>query len=295
MDCSREIYQYSGRLGASALFLPSGALLLAVALSAGYAWAQVYGPRSGYSSVMLLVIYAACAGFGIGHLSVITKCRNLKFVFAVGLLGSLVAIYAQWVFYVHAWLSRGEQPPPIADLLHLFLAPGDLWRHMEKINTVGRADLFGDTPTGALLWGFWIAEAISIIIGMALIPVGIAFNRVFCERCARWCRRIENQARFHLAPEREVVERLRTGEIGALSELSVAPSDATPALRLDLHACESCNDTAVYQLHVVETQLRRGKPKQVAEELTAQFVLKPGERIEIERLASKPVQEMPSA
>jgi len=108
---------------------------------------------------------------------------------------------------------------------------------------MGAWSVAGLTPTGAVLWVLWGAEALLILAPAALVPLGV-LSVPFCERCDLWCEPSQDVARFTDCDATELKRRAETEGPDFLDWLKAlgAPS---------LHDCLSCGNLHTLTLKAV--------------------------------------------
>jgi hypothetical protein len=100
------------------------------------------------------------------------------------------------------------------------------------------------TPTGAVLWVLWGAEALLILAPAVLVPLGV-LAVPFCERCDVWCEPTEDVARLaasSLSSPDELKARMDSKDLDALERLGDPAAHDDAWIRVDLHDCPSCGN-----------------------------------------------------
>lgn len=170
-----RFYKHSGG------FNPIGVVIgLVVGLGIAYGASFAYAYLSEwipfiYLRVLFLAGLVFATGFALGTVGNLAKVRNTGLMAGLGLLIGGGAVYSAWVAFFHA--SLGSQA--------LFVEPGVIWALLTRMAESGVWEIFGWTPTGGALWGFWIVEAAIIIIGTLVIGIGM-LDDPFCEKTNAW-------------------------------------------------------------------------------------------------------------
>lgn len=292
-------YRHSGRLGYGIIVIPVVGIVAALLLGVTYAYADVYIPIAGYVSFILTLIFAAAVGYCVSKAAVIGSCRSTGFVHLMGFLVSLLALYTSWVAFTYALISRDAPAELEVSAARLFMAPAAVWKIVLLVNEAGWYSIRGGTPKGTVLWIFWTIEAVMVIgIVLAMSASGIG-GRVFCERCGRWCRTVKDLVRLWVTTDANLLRRITGGDVRALADLPSAPGTLSPYLRVDANRCESCPDTATYQVCLVTHRRKKdGELEEETNELTGQQLLTPQELSQLDELAKRPPklpEEEPSA
>ncbi|MHC4674669.1 MAG: hypothetical protein ACYTF1_19355 [Planctomycetota bacterium] len=287
MNEQLEVYKHSGKLGSSIIIVPIVSIIAALILSVAYSYANVYSPVAGYLSILLVIFYAFGIGVCISYAALLAKCRNTKFVVFVAFLTSLLAFYTQWVIFIYALLQRSSEPPE-ASPLAIFLQPGAVWEFARLINKEGWYSLRSFTPAGTILWVFWVIEFLIIVITIPASSVYAIVDRVFCERCMSWCRVRKNMFRLAIAEDEELLNCVSAGDIVAMEKLSAIGHQDAPSFQIDLHQCDTCNDTSTMQIKLITlSEEKDGKVKEQDEDLTPCYILDRQSRQQIESLAKR--------
>ena len=153
----------------------------------------------------------------------------------------------------------------------------------------------GGNVKGVVLWVFWGIEALVIVIGVTVLaPMGIT-DRVFCERCNRWCKTTKDFMRLMVPQNDDLLTRFSSGQIDAIAELPVAHGTASPYLRVDLDRCESCQDTATWRASLVtHERTKEGKIEEKTQDIVAPLLLTPDRLGQLEQYAAREPIEPPS-
>lgn len=289
------VYKQSGRLGSGLVLIPLIGGVAAIVLAIAYAYADVYIPIAGYVSFILTFGFAIGVGFAVSMAAVGAKCRSTGFVHFAGFLIGLLALYVSWAAFVFVLIKR-ELPSEIdISLPETFLEPALVWNMALTINESGWYSIRDATPKGTTLWILWGIEALIVVGGVALISATGIAGRVFCERCTRWCDSVKDFMRLALPNDENLMIRLSGGHLDALGELPVVSAMATPYLRVDVQRCQSCTDTATWQVFLVtHQQTKEGKLQEKEQGLTQQQLLTPEQLQKLNAFAARrPIEEPP--
>jgi hypothetical protein len=281
-------YTHSGKLGLSLVLVPIVAFIASVVLGVVYAYLVVYVPAAGYISILFVAGFAFLLGWLISISGYAARCRSTGFLHVAGLIFGAFALYVSWAAFTFALLKRSDIGFH-GSLLDVFRSPGAIWSFAKAINAEGWYKVLGITPKGALLWIFWVIEALIVILGAAIIAgVGIT-GRVFCERCNRWCTTTEKAARLGQPQDQSQLAGLGPSNLAPLMSLSPAPESANPHIRVDTWHCPKCRTTAAVQAKTCSFTLdRKGKREEKTEDLTPVCLVSPETLQEIKTLAARP-------
>jgi hypothetical protein len=287
------VYSHSGRLGNGLILIPVIGLLAAAVLGVVYAVVDVYLPVAGYISFVLTAAFAGGVGYSLSRTAVVAKCRSVGFVQTTGFLIGLFALYISWVAFEYVLIRRSLPPGEAIDPFRLLLAPSAVWEIAKGINVTGWYAISGGQVKGNTLWTFWAMEAVIVVIGAGVLASSGIKDRVFCERCARWCSRIKDRMRLAVSPDESVYHRLAEGDLKSLADLPVVPWTVTPYLRVDLHSCEGCLDTSTWQVSLVTHERdKKGQLQQKDRAISPRRLMTSAQREEIDRLAERPAVEV---
>lgn len=278
-----QVYRHSGKLGASLLVVPLAALVAVPILSVVYAYIEVY---SRYISVVFMVGFAVAITLVVSKAGYAAKCRNATFLRCMGFLAGLLGLYASWVAFVYALLSKADAMP--LGLLGLFLRPATVWELAKAINAEGWYSFWKYQPTGAVLWALWGIEA-AVVIGFPMLGGQASLDdELFCENCHVWCPAWEAPLRFEFA-DRERLAPLLSGDIEPLATLPVVTGQNPRHLRVHVHRCPACRMTAAYRVESVNrVRNDKGKLEENVEELSPLLLIQPLEYQKLEALAASP-------
>jgi hypothetical protein len=234
----RGIYSHSGRFTTGGIIrgLITGGLV-GLMLGFIYPYVILYIPVVGSISFIISGGFGLVVGAVIGMALKRGKVRNLGVAALTALPAIAVAYYLSWVVWVYAFLHQRDADVP---LLGLLLQPSALWEVIQRINEVGAWTVKGTTPTGAVLWVLWAAEA-TLVIGAAIFGAVTAVNHPFCENCDVWSEESKGVAVLGGEDPKALKERLMSDKlIPALEGLGPPSANDNRYAVLDLQSCPSC-------------------------------------------------------
>ena len=208
---------------------------VAIALSVVYAYATIYIP-------IVQIEFLITMGFGaaIGAATAATmdrlhvRARWLVVATTIGL--GLVG----WAFSWLPWLYATYEPELAVLVNPLFVASAIAQVYEVGTWSVGRS---GEAVSGLLLGTVWAFEML-VIVGSSL-GVGLAMtkDRVYCERCARWCDLVENYRLFDVEHEEPLRRALvDDGDVGSIASLPILAA-TDKFLTMKLATCPQCGET----------------------------------------------------
>ena len=280
-------YEHSGNSGHGFMVIPLVAIPATLLLSVVYGYVCVYNPFAGKISFLIPVGYGIAIGYCILRAVILSKCRNKNAVYAISIGMGVFALYCGWAAFIYALIGRsgGAGGPTLAQV---YLSPVALWNIALAINNTGWYSVFGGTPSGIILWIFWVLEAGIIIVCTVLLPL-TTLQKVFCETCDNWCDEKEDIARFEVSPDRKLMDRVKGGDLLALAELRMSPAGSRLFLRVDSQRCKSCQDTATFAVKKVSMQPNKeGKLEASAEDICDPMVLTPDALQQFQQALVKP-------
>ncbi|HXI85460.1 MAG TPA: hypothetical protein VNL17_15365 [Verrucomicrobiae bacterium] len=251
---SRQYYQPGGNLPVSRTIAAIlGSLLTAVLLGAGYGWAILYVPYAGHMAVFLVAVgFSGLLGVFTGYWLRWVLLRNRTLVVTGGAVVTMIAWYTGWVTWSWVLLRHADYS---VKPWNVFFQPRVVWGVVRTINQDGLWTIDNSTPTGIVLWGIWLAEAI-VIIGFALyIIVSMATDDPCCERCQCWCER-SGGLKVALMDTAEFKRRLEAHDLGYILQFRPPPASAKEWLRLQLHSCPKC-----HELHTLTAKIVTDTPE----------------------------------
>lgn len=259
MGTKLEKYHESGKIG-----LLSPIILLVFGVIGGLILGAIYSYGISYIPFIYLnALLAIGLGMGIAFLTnsagKIGKVRNRGVMAIFGLINGLIALYVQWVVWIHIllddlWIWK---PNEVWEIIQLILPEGT-W-------SIGRSsDL---AVSGTPLAIVWIIEALIII----LIPMFSAIlNSVYCEECERWVND-EKELKFAINEDIEQLKtELESGNLTLLKTLEKLSeeNELKNHFKLNYAICTECNHTAYMSLEKVIIEVdKKGNSKANTTEL----------------------------
>ena len=210
-----------------------GAIAAAV-LGALYALGNFYSPSVWLTGFGVL-IFGAGVGFAVNLGARIGKVRNPGFIMLLGTATGILALYLAWVFYIYLfWRKIGF------DGLWLW-NPADIFSMMGIFGEEGIWSMKSWTPKGWVLYSFWIAEA--LIVVLLSLAVAVANDTPYCDRCNIWTKKQKDVASFALADPGPLKTQLEMEGYEILDALNGLPVDPANCLKATVHSCPQCEDT----------------------------------------------------
>ncbi len=270
---SATVYKPSGESGNAMVLVPLFAIPLSLILSIVYAYISVYNPLIGVISFLLPLGFGALFGFGLTSAVTLAKCRNPQLVLLTCSAATLFVMYCVWACFIYVFLDHINSPVPLTTV---FLDPGGIFAAMSQIAAVGWYTVKGTTPSGIVLWIFWLCEAGMIGYLAVSMPFSHVKETLFCEDCNDWCPAKKDLARYVPTSETAKTERIKSGDLTVLAELTPATVTAPIYMRLDSQRCGKCSRTSTFQLsQITITKDKNGKPQEKVEKLTELVILTP--------------------
>lgn len=202
----RGTYRRSGRVNWLRL---APFALLALAVSLGMAFCLFLAFRAGWYYYLVVpavasapVAVAARVAVGAGH------CRNRAVAATLGLLAALV-LYLGY-FHIHLVAIVGPAAITRVDALPWFIA------FRMQTDEIVDEDGQGANQSEVMNWTFFGAELV-MLIAIVTIAASTRSNRVYCEHCGRWARRLLVQLPSGSAAA--VGAALKSGRLGHLPEV----------------------------------------------------------------------------
>jgi hypothetical protein len=199
-------YKHSGR------FEPTGvAWSFAAMIGAGVGMGYLYGVLTWVVPFIYVVVLGTIGlGLLVGFLSTVltikANTRNNTLIVLGPALASLAAFYSAWAGYLFA----------ASDWQYFFWEPVEIVSTIQRIAENGLWSMFGNTPTGLVLYSIWLVEA-AIIVGLGLIlGIGHINNPPFSENAGAWADQTEVLPPAKaLTPEtiRQVREQIKHGDL----------------------------------------------------------------------------------
>ncbi len=223
-----------------------------------YSFAVVYIPIVGFVNVAAMFFYAMLMGKTCTVMAKVFKDRSLLSLFVVGGMSGLLALYFVWATFVFAFGMQNDVP---FDFVGLLLAPADLWEVICAIGEDGWYSVGGGTPSGFVLWAFWIAEALVIVFAPILLSVGNIVDKVLCVPCNNWAEEDDGLVMFAPPADEAVVEALLNQDRSCLDHMYAADGRDGVYFRLDARHCSQCQDLYTMSLQLTTITIDKdGKP-----------------------------------
>ena len=231
-----NLYQHSGKIGLSPLLLFVAGVPLIIILRCIYAYITGYNPIAGYVTFLILLGYVWGNGVLIGLLARAGKCRSTSFLFLSGFIGGLLGLYFSWLFFIYA-LAHSAGYTDVG-LLDIAFNPGAMWEMVLSINENGWFSIKGATPSGIVLWIFWLIEAAAIVFGTLLVAGFSIEDDMFCEKCESWCDVAETK--YFKVPQNLISAKASDLNPLNLGNLEDAGVNVRPAIKREQLKCNNC-------------------------------------------------------
>jgi hypothetical protein len=275
MGAASKKYEPSGNPGRGYPFIALIAIPGTILLSIVYGYICVYNPFAGKISFLIPIAYGVGVGYCVERAIIWGKCRSKSVVYGAGIAFGFVALYFGWASFLYGLLQNSGSSGQNPGLIDIMLSPIAICQTAASISSTGWYSVFGMTPTGIVLWIFWILEAAIIIFCTVAVPY-TALQKVFCENCNQWCEAKEDIARFEIASDKAVMDRIGSGDLIALADLRMSPAASQNFLRVDTQRCKSCLDTATFAIKKVSIKKNaEGKLETDADDVCDPIVLTP--------------------
>lgn len=244
-------YRHSGQFALGNVLIGTVvATVMGSGLAAVYAALVLYIPFAGVITFVLSIGFGVLLGLGIAATLRWAKVRHEGVAFFASAAAAASSFYVSWAVWTYLLLRQSEVE---AHLTALAMEPRVLWSVLGEINAVGAWSLSSFTPTGAVLWVLWGAEALLILAPAVLVPLGV-LAVPFCERCDVWCEPTEDVARLAatgLDEPGELKSRMDAKDLTALERLGTPGADDERWIRVDLHDCPSCGNLHTMTLKAI--------------------------------------------
>lgn len=206
------------------------------------AWAAILGGLYGYFSfdsphpmftwfaaIVIGILIGVAVGFG-------AKYTSIRAPFHVALLALLiapVAIYSNCA----VWLSYNASEYPAN--IQLIVNPVKLIQFWKIAVSEGYIVLQEWKPTGWILIGAWITEALALAISIILTSYKIIRHDPYCEACGKWAVNAYSRVAFGGTKDPRLLKtQLETGKIDAL--ISFGPPSKCNITTVKLDVCPEC-------------------------------------------------------
>ncbi|NOY74910.1 MAG: hypothetical protein GXP32_03860 [Kiritimatiellaeota bacterium] len=192
-----EFYSHSGRFSPLFILIFPIAFITSILLAFVYNALVIYIPIIGYFSVVLTFGYALIIGVVTGLCLSLFKVRNMVIARLAGLVCGVLALYLAWVVFVYLFLGEFSPKTEIT-LIGAVFNPIGIWNVACAIAEKGWYSIRTLTPSGWVLWTFWIIEALIIQITIFFSLEASIGDSVFCEECGEWAEDEEGVVNFLL-------------------------------------------------------------------------------------------------
>jgi hypothetical protein len=206
----------------------------ALLLAALYALGTVYSPQM-ILNLIAVFVFGAGVGYAVNLGARIGKVRNPGFIMLLGTATGILAMYLAWVFYIYFFARR------IAGLGFWIWSPEMIFTIMQGFAEEGIWSMKNWTPTGWVLWAFWIAEAVCVVL--LSLAVAVANDTPYCDQCNIWTKKNKDVASFALAEPGPLKTQLEMEGYEILDALNGLPKDPADCLKATVHSCPNCEDT----------------------------------------------------
>ncbi len=246
---AERYYRLSGRFG------PVGIITMTViAGAAALVLGFVYGLISLYNPFVYVNFLLTCGlGFAVGFCvsrgGRKGKVRSAGLTGLWGVLIGMVAVYANWVGWL---LARSWWDLQV-------LRPSHLLHVVGEVAERGAWSIGGWTPTGAVLYLLWLAEAGIIVVVSGYVAHRTTADAPFCETCEQWARSATLSPYEMSGRADDIVQRLEQGEYEALAGFAKAPAGTNPHVEFDLVSCPSCEGFRLLTIRLVTEVVKSKK------------------------------------
>jgi len=258
-------YKHSGTVGQMGIiYMILIGLAGTAVLSAIYGYAIFYIPFI-YLNFLITFGFGGILGILISRGAKWGKVRNTNVLYLFGFIFGLLAEYAGWVSWFHAY-SRQE----------VFLTnPSDMLSLLGVIAEKGAWTISGWAPTGAALYTVWAVEGLMIILGCTLTTALSLSGTPFCEKCDRWVE--EKDTVFPLEPiedPEKFKSLIEQGNLSPLLSLKKTKYNAKYYTRVDLIQCSKCQSLHLMTVIAITTMIdKKGEEKEGSTTIMESFVI----------------------
>jgi hypothetical protein len=278
-----------------------GGLVAAVALGFAYAYLITYIPLI-YLNILCVIGYALALGAASAALVRWGKMRNPAVGMCVALFVTLASYYVSWAVWLSIIVSNDEFSISSWTLAQ---NPLGLWGVLQLVNEKGAWSIghgYGSSSknnhavSGVLLWVFWAAEALTVLIGSAFAAwVGLTSDP-FCESCQTWCDEEKDLVSIQPADSDELKRRFEAKDFQYLKAVGPKHGDDAEWCRLDLHRCPGCGRTNTLSVKRESLQIdRKGKRTVSSKDVFRGLLLTEGEVHQLRQVSSELTRPQPVA
>ena len=221
-----------------------GGLFAAVVLGLVYAYLMRYSPLV-YLNLLCVAGYAFVLGAASGHLLKLGKMRNPAVGMCVALFVTLASYYVSWAVWLSIIVSGDKfSISPWEMASH----PFGLWGVLQVVNEKGAWSIGHgyassknhEAVSGVLLWVYWTAEALTVLVGSMATAWYALTTDPFCEPCNVWCEEEKDLASVHAAAPEELRRRFEAKDFAYLKTVGPKAAGDAEWHRVDLHRCPGC-------------------------------------------------------
>ena len=237
-------------IGATDYFKGTGAVILALVAIFFTGWLYVWACSIPFVFWLMPMIYGCLTGVFMFLAMRFFRSNDIGVFITLGLLGVIVAYYANWVWFVH-------------DIYDQFiLSPGDLWSRIWVIQRIRQIDIDAFissrramlTIDGWMLMLAWLLEFIMILGGVAAgIYISITEQAFFCPWCKRW--NDVNSKPYKLASDKPEYELT---SIEAIMEMTRPADEESDHYTVTVFKCPHCKN-GTFSLAAMKAVLKSGK------------------------------------
>lgn len=227
-------------------------LLTAMLCGFAYGYAFHWIPIS-FLRVLACLFYGFAIGITIAATGKQMKIRSPAFITVVAFASMLVGLWIYWGAY--RWAKEGAGVGLAA------WSPQELIAFGQRLFNDGSFKLRRTTIDGWLLVGFWVVEAVVMLVTI----VGSAQAHVwqpFCETCQEWTKTHAGLIRLSAGGEEPAFSQVLAGDFAQLATFPLANLKTSPHVRLDLTSCPQCEHSNYLSLSAVTIKIdKKGKEK----------------------------------
>ena len=277
-----------------------GGLVAAVGLGLAYAYLITYIPLI-YLNILCVIGYALALGATSAALVRWGKMRNPAVGMFIALFVTLVSYYVSWAVWLSLIVSNDEFG---ISSWQLAQHPLGLWGVLQLVNEKGAWSIghgYGSsknqpTVSGVLLWVFWAAEALTVLIGSAMTAWGGLTVDPFCEPCQQWCDVEKDVVSIGVADADELRRRFEAKDFQYMKAVGPKHGDDAEWCRLDLHRCPACGRTNTLSVKREKLQIdRHGKRTVNSKDIFHGLLLTEGEVHQLRQVGSELQRPQPVA
>jgi hypothetical protein len=166
------------------------------------------------------------------------KLRNMSLAYVATGIAAIATMYFAWAFDPMVRIDEVDRP---------FWGLNAIWDYMQfgyeqGFWSMGKGGEH-EPVHGPILAGIWMLEA-AIVVGVSLMSVHAVLGELpFCEETDQWTNKQTGVAKLSLMNDEEVdakLERLTTGDLGALELFYRSDGNDAASLELDIASCPDC-------------------------------------------------------